>query len=226
MLNARRPVSEPHAHPTGHVRARRNGVKPSSSAREPHRAATTLAMAQPALAARPRATRGVADWRAPAGTSEYCGQTLPIGGGSGQRKLNTWRATAHHHLRVLAALLERSLFAAAKGTNMMMVVAVLEGICSFLAAETWLRTGPRPTMMDTELHAAGGYVCLPHNRYRSHVVQSRGLQLAAAEAAQQRNYPPQGPSRGSSQLWCMTSDRHVVRGRPLENSISYRNMAF
>ena len=100
----------------------------------------------------------------------------------------------------------RSLFAAAKGTNMMMVVAVLEGVCSFLAAETWLRTGPRPTMMDTELHAAGGYVCLPHNRYRSHVVQSRGLQLAAAEAAQQRNYPPQGPSRGSSQLWCMTSD--------------------
>ena len=72
---------------------------------------------------------------------------------------------------------------------MMMVVAVLEGVCSFLAAETWLRTGPRPTMMDTELHAAGGYVCLPHNRYRSHVVQSRGLQLAAAEAAQQRkNY--------------------------------------
>ena len=70
----------------------------------------------------------------------------------------------------------RSLFAAAKGTNMMMVVAVLEGFCSFLAAETWLRTGPRPTMMDTELHAAGGYVCLPHNRYRSHVVQSRGLQ--------------------------------------------------
>ena len=170
MLNARRPVSEPHAHPTGRVRARRNGVKPSSSAREPHRAATTLAMAQPALTG--------------------------------------------------------SLFAAAKGTNMMMVVAVLEGVCSFLAAETWLRTGPRPTMMDTELHAAGGYVCLPHNRYRSHVVQSRGLQLAAAEAAQQRNYPPQGPSRGSSQLWCMTSDRHVVRGRPLENSISYRNMAF
>ena len=119
-----------------------------------------------------------------------------------------------------------SLFAAAKGTNMMMVVAVLEGVCSFLAAETWLRTGPRPTMMDTELHAAGGYVCLRHNRCRSHVVQSRGLQLAAAEAAQQRNYPPQGPSRGSSQLWCMTSDRHVVRGRPLENSISYRNMAF
>ena len=37
---------------------------------------------------------------------------------------------------------------------------------------------------------------------------------------------PQGPSRGSSQLWCMTSDRYVVRGRPLENSISYRNMAF
>jgi hypothetical protein len=35
---------------TGHVRARRNGVKPSSNAREPHRAATTLAMAQPALA--------------------------------------------------------------------------------------------------------------------------------------------------------------------------------
>ena len=121
--------------------------------------------------------------------------------------------------------LPRSLFAAAKGTNMMMVVAVLEGVCSFLAAETWLRTGPRPTMMDTELHAAGGYVCLPHNRYRSHVVQSRGLQLAAAEAAQQRNYPPQGPSRGSSQLWCMTSDRHVVSGRPLENSSSYRNMA-
>ena len=73
---------------------------------------------------------------------------------------------------------------------MMMVVAVLEGVCSFLAAETWLRTGPRPTMMDTELHAAGGYVCLPQNRYRSHVVQSRGLQLAAAEAAQQRNYVP------------------------------------
>ena len=119
----------------------------------------------------------------------------------------------------------RSLFSTTKATNMMMVVAVLEGVCSFLAAETWLRTGPRPTMMDTELHAAGGYVCLPHNRYRSHVVQSRGLQLAAAEAAQQRNYPPQGPSRGSSQLWCMTSDRHVVSGRPLENSISYRNMA-
>ena len=171
MLNARRPVPGPHAHPTRHVRTRRNGVKPSSSAREPHRAATTLAMAQPALA-RPR-----------------------------------------------------SLFEAAKGTNMMMVVAVLEGVCSFLAAETWLRTGPRPTMMDTELHAAGGYVCLPRNRYRSHVVQSRGLQLAAAEAAQQRNYPPQGPSRGSSQLWCMTSDRHVVSGRPLENSISYRNTA-
>ena len=171
MLNARRPVSGPHAHPTRHVRTRRNGVKPSSSAREPHRAATTLAMAQPALAELVRGREG-------------------------------------HQL------------------NMMMVVAVLEGVCSFLAAETWLRTGPRPTMMDTELHAAGGYVCLPHNRYRSHVVQSRGLQLAAAEAAQQRNYPPQGPSRGSSQLWCMTSDRHVVRGRPLENSISYRNMAF
>ena len=133
--------------------------------------------------------------------------------------------TTHAQPSALQPMASRSLFAAAKGTNMMMVVAVLEGVCSFLAAETWLRTGPRPTMMDTELHAAGGYVCLPHNRYRSHVVQSRGLQLAAAEAAQQRNYPPQGPSRGSSQLWCMTSDRHVVSGRPLEDSISYRNMA-
>ena len=71
---------------------------------------------------------------------------------------------------------------------MMMVVAVLEGVCSFLAAETWLRTGPRPTMMDTELHAAGGYVCLPHNRYmyRSHVVQSRGLQLGPAGQLRRR----------------------------------------
>ena len=46
---------------------------------------------------------------------------------------------------------------------------------------------PRPILMNIELHAAGGYVCLPHNRCSPHVVQSRGCQLAAAEAAQQRN---------------------------------------
>ena len=46
-----------------------------------------------------------------------------------------------------------------------------------------------------------------------------------AEAAQQRNYPPQGPSRGSTQLWCMTSDWHYVSGRPLDDDISYMNMA-
>ena len=74
-----------------------------------------------------------------------------------------------------------------KATKMIMVVVVLEGFCSFLTAETWLRKRPRPVLMDTELHAAGGYVCLPHDRCNPHVVQSRGCRLAAAEAAQQRN---------------------------------------
>ena len=81
----------------------------------------------------------------------------------------------------------KSLFSTTKATKMIMVVVVLEGVCSFLTAETWLRTRQRPILMDVELHAAGGYVCLPHNRYRAHVVQSRGCQLAAAEAAQLRN---------------------------------------
>ena len=84
-------------------------------------------------------------------------------------------------------LRQRSLFSTTKATKMVVVVVVLEGVCSFLTAETWLRKRPRPILMDIELHAAGGYVCLPHNRCSPHVVQSRGCQLAAAEAAQQRN---------------------------------------
>ena len=52
-------------------------------------------------------------------------------------------------------------------------MVVLEGVCSFLTAETWLRKRPRPILMDIELHAAGGYVCLPHNRCSPHVVPNR-----------------------------------------------------
>ena len=129
------PMSEPHRHPHGRLRKLKNRLKTSRSAREPHRAATSLAMARPAPA-----------W---------------------ERQL--------------------LLFSTTKATKMVVVLVVLEGVCSFLTAETWLRKRPRPILMDIELHAAGGYVCLPHNRCSPHVVQSRGCQLAAAEAAQQRN---------------------------------------
>ena len=105
--------------------------------------------------------------------SEYCAATH-----------NDTRSTLRLDLQPMGS---RSLFSTTKATKMVVVVVVLEGVCSFLTAETWLRKRPRPILMDIELHAAGGYVCLPHNRCSPHVVQSRGCQLAAAEAAQQRN---------------------------------------
>ena len=44
------PMSEPHCHPHGRLRKLKNRLKTSRSAREPHRAATSLAMARPAPA--------------------------------------------------------------------------------------------------------------------------------------------------------------------------------
>lgn len=44
------PMSEPHRHPHGRLRKLKNRLKTSRSAREPHRAATSLAMARPARA--------------------------------------------------------------------------------------------------------------------------------------------------------------------------------
>ena len=44
------PMSEPHRHPHGRLRKLKNRLKTSRSAREPHRAATSLAMARPAPA--------------------------------------------------------------------------------------------------------------------------------------------------------------------------------
>ena len=44
------PMSEPHRHPHGRLRKLKNRLKTSRSACEPHRAATSLAMARPAPA--------------------------------------------------------------------------------------------------------------------------------------------------------------------------------
>ena len=181
------PMSEPHRHPHGRLRKLKNRLKTSRSAREPHRAATSLAMARPAPALDEALRRAGAARSPPLSTSRYFGKPMvdtcrPWVPSTGARL-----TTTHAQPSALQPMGSRSLFSTTKATKMVVVLVVLEGVCSFLTAETWLRKRPRPILMDIELHAAGGYVCLPHNRCSPHVVQSRGCQLAAAEAAQQRN---------------------------------------
>ena len=181
------PMSEPHRHPHGRLRKLKNRLKTSRSAREPHRAATSLAMARPAPALDEAPRRGAATCLPPHCPSLLFGKPMVDTCRPWVRSPVRRHLAAHAQPSALQPMGSRSLFSTTKATKMVVVVVVLEGVCSFLTAETWLRKRPRPILMDIELHAAGGYVCLPHNRCSPHVVQSRGCQLAAAEAAQQRN---------------------------------------
>ena len=54
---------------------------------------------------------------------------------------------------------------------------------------------------------------------------AQGWHVPPSGASASGTASTEGASRGSSLLWCMTSDWHFVSGRPLEDIIGYMNMA-
>ena len=129
---ATRPMSELHWYPHGRLRKLKNRLKTSRSAREPHRAATSLAMAQAAPALGEALQRGSAARSPPRPPSRYFGEPMVD-------MFRPWVRSTVAALKgtcvqpsALQPMGSRSLFSTAKATKMIMVVVVLEGFCSFL----------------------------------------------------------------------------------------------
>ena len=129
---ATRPMSELHWYPHGRLRKPKNRLKTSRSAREPHRAATSLAMAQAAPALGEALQRGSAARSPPRPPSRYFGEPMVD-------MFRPWVRSTVAALKgtcvqpsALQPMGSRSLFSTAKATKMIMVVVVLEGFCSFL----------------------------------------------------------------------------------------------
>ena len=129
---ATRPMSELHWYPHGRLRKLKNRLKTSRSAREPHRAATSLAMAQAAPALGELSSAGVQLAPPPRPPSRYFGEPMVD-------MFRPWVRSTVAALKgtcvqpsALQPMGSRSLFSTAKATKMIMVVVVLEGFCSFL----------------------------------------------------------------------------------------------
>ena len=144
---ATRPMSELHWYPHGRLRKPKNRLKTSRSAREPHRAATSLAMAQAAPALGEALQRGSAARSPPRPPSRYFGEPMVD-------MFRPWVRSTVAALKgtcvqpsALQPMGSRSLFSTAKATKMIMVVVVLEGFCSFLTTPRQrprARSSPRP----------------------------------------------------------------------------------
>ena len=144
---ATRPMSELHWYPHGRLRKLKNRLKTSRSAREPHRAATSLAMAQAAPALGEALQRGSAARSPPRPPSRYFGEPMVD-------MFRPWVRSTVAALKgtcvqpsALQPMGSRSLFSTAKATKMIMVVVVLEGFCSFLTTPRQrprARSSPRP----------------------------------------------------------------------------------